>query len=281
MTPDMVLRAVGPGVLVTAVVLFALCRPWRAGSTPRPGWVGALAMAAAFIVADRLTWQNWPGVWPDVEHRRLPLVAVLAFGVAVADWVTRGKVAGTWLAWIAGAVLLGPVAFPMVASGQPPAILQFALFAGAVALLWGEAAATDRRVGGIRTPLILCLAAAGATLTIIQSRWLSGGLLMASLSAGMGVVAAISLWRPRIGVAGGAAIVYAAMLVGLVLCSEGTQLYSTIFTILSAATAGLGDRGPLAKLKPWMATVVCAILTLALAAAAIYYTPGGFDFGES
>lgn len=279
------LLAVVLALLIAAAVLAALWRPWIKSDVLRPAWAGALALAAAFVVSDYLIWRNWPGLWSAEEQRRLWLVAAGALGVSVLDSFPGGRIAGTWKAWAAGAVLLLPLVWSDASdTGKyPHFLLWWLLYAGAIALLWSEIATAHKRVGGVRVPLVLCVAAGGTCVAIAQTYSASIGLMGASVAAAMGAVVALAVWRPTLPAVVGAAPVYAALLVGLFVGAlyggVKIQLWSFIFCVLSAATGGLGDRGPLRGLKPWIATLACVLLTLALAALAVWNAPKGFDFG--
>src|SRR5262245_22620381 len=103
------LLAVVPALLIAAAVLGALWRPWVRAAVWRPAWAGALALAAAYIASDRFVWNGWPGLWSVEEQRRLPLVAVVALGMAVGDSLGGGRIGRSWLAWQAGAMLIAPI----------------------------------------------------------------------------------------------------------------------------------------------------------------------------
>jgi hypothetical protein len=277
------LLAVIPAFLLAAAVLAAGWRPWSKVEDRRWDWCGALAVALAFLCADYFVWKSWPGLWAAEEHRRLPWVAWAAVIIAVVDRALLGRIRRTPLSWLAGAALALPIVWVDVSrpGTYPISLIWWAMWSGAIAIIWSESAATAHRAKGVRVPLVLCIAGAGAAITIIQSYTVSIGLTAAGLSAAMGAFVALAIWRPQLPAAAMATPVYAALLVGLLVSSRQTGLYSTILVLLSAGTAGLGDRGPLRSLKPWLATLICALLTLALAIAAIKLSPKGFDFSES
>ena len=203
--------------------------------------------------------------------------------IALADQRAGGRIRTTGLSWLAGGGLILPIVWIDVSrpATYPLSLFWWALWAGAIGITWSEAAATTRRANGVRVPLVLCLAAAGAAITIVQSYTASIGFTAAGLSAAMGACVAIAVWRPQFPVTAMAAPVFAALLVGLLVSSRQTGMYSTILVLLSACTAGLGDRGALKALKPWVATLICALLTIALAVAAVKLSPKGFDFSDS
>ena len=274
------LLAVVPALLIAAVVLAALWRPWVKGDRPRPMWAGAAALAAAVIVADPLVNRNWPGLWSPEEQRRVWITAVLGLIAAIVDVVQNGRVRRTAWAWAAGAVIMGPVLGAAILHLDLGSILRWVLYAGAVVLLWSEVGAASERIPGPQVPLILSLAAAGAALAIIQSYSLSMGLTAAALGAGMGAFAVLAFWRPQMGRVTAAMPVYAGVLASLLAASSQTFLEGKILIVASAATPCLMGRGPFAKLNPWLAAIVCGVITAGLAAWALKYTPGGFQFGE-
>src|ERR1051326_8900035 len=96
------LLAVVPAFLIAAAILAAAWRPWVRADVKRPAWAGAVALAAAFIAADRLVWNSWPGLWNAEEHRRLWIVAAGAMVVAILDRARAGRVVASWHAWAAG-----------------------------------------------------------------------------------------------------------------------------------------------------------------------------------
>ena len=279
------LLAVVPAFLIAAAVLVALTRPWLKGAAMmRPAWGGALALALAFITADCLIWHSRPMLWSVEEQRRLWIVAVGAVVAAALNAVLKDKVVSTWRAWVAGAVLMLPLVWSDAtrAGAYPPFAVRWLLYAGAAAILWAENAAAAKRVPGIRVPLVLTIAAAGAGLTIIQSSSASIGFMAIGLASATGAFIALAIWRPSIPAIVGAMPVFAALFAGLFVGAlyggVDIRLWSFIFAICASATPAIGGRGPLAKVKPWMATLVCVILTCALIALAIWNTPKGFDF---
>ncbi len=275
------LLAVVPALLIAAAVLAALWRPWLKGDRPRPMWAGAVALAAAIIAADPLINRNCPGVWNAEEQRRLWIVAVIGTIAAILDVVQNGRIRRTGVAWLAGAVIVAPVLGSAILQLDVGSILRWVLYAAAVVILWSEVGAASDRVPGPQIPLILSLAAMGATVAIVQSQSLSLGLMAAAAGAGMGSFAALAFWRPQMGRVTAAMPVYAGVLASLLAVSSQTYLEGKILIVASAATPCLMGRGPLGKLNPWLAAIVCGLITAALAAWSLKYTPGGYSFGES
>jgi transcriptional regulator of arginine metabolism len=123
----------------------------------------------------------------------------------------------------------------------------------------------------------MCLAAAGASLVLVQSRTASMAYMAAAVSAASFAFVALGWWRPDLRPAAGAAPVFSTLLVGLLAAAAFgvvINVFSAILVILSASSAGLGDRGPLARWPTWASTLACAALTVALAAVAVWFTRG-------
>ncbi len=269
-----------PSLLIAGAVLAGLWQPWAKGDRSRPAWTGAAALAAAYIASDAFVWRTFPGLWPSEEQRRLPLVALLAVVVVVLDARMKGRLSRTSLAWVCGAALTAPIQFSDISrpATYPVSLVYWLAYSGAVAILWSENAAVVKRVGGSRAPLVLCTAAAGACIVLMQHSVASVALTAAGLSAGMGAFVALGWWRPGLRPAVGATTVFAAVLTGLLASVNAMNVYSVILVFLSAGTAGLGDRGPFRGMKPWAATLACVLVSLGLIAGAVHFSPNGFDF---
>jgi hypothetical protein len=271
--------AVVPAGVLALVLLLAAWRPWKPAPAGRGWWGSALALGLAIPLADRMVWHNGPGVWPVEPHRRLPLVALaaMAFGLAWPVWRRR-----TWrgyaVAGLAAACLaaLMPVVFK--APIAPLNLLVFAILVAAAAMLFGESEAEAAH--GARLPLVFCVAAAGAALVAIQSHSASQGLVTASMAAALAAFVAVAWWRPGLELMAAATPVYSILLVG-VLADRSISLPATALTILSAATAGLASRGPLKGLPAWAGALGCVVVSVLLIAAALWFTPERFNFGET
>jgi hypothetical protein len=274
------LLAFVPSLLIAAAVLAAVWQPWSKGDRTRPAWAGAVALAVAFIASDAFVWRASPGWWPAEEQRRLRLVALLAVLASYADGAMKGRLSRTSLAWVCGAVLTAPILFGDISrpATYPVSLVYWLAYSGAVAILWSENAAVVKRVGGSRAPVVMCTAAAGACVVLMQHSVASVALTAAGLSAGAGAFVALAWWRPDLRAAAGAPPVFAALLAGLLASVNGMNVYSVLLVFLSAGTPGLGDRGPFRSMKPWAATLACVILSLALIAGAVHFSPNGFDF---
>jgi hypothetical protein len=274
------LLAVLPALLITAAVFAALWRPWDRSDRPRPAWAGAVALAAAMVVADPCIWRTWSGFWNPEEHRRVWIVAVLGMTAAIVDSIRPGKIRGQWVAAVVGAAMILPVKPAILSTPDLDSVLWLLMYGLAISILWAEVGEASERVRGPQVPMILGIAGAGAALAIVQSASLSMGLLAAAAGAGMGAFALLAFWRRDMGRITAAIPVYMGVIAPLLALSSGMFREGKILVVLSAATPALLGRGPLRKLNPWLGAAACVLLTIGLAAWALKYTSGGYSFGE-
>jgi hypothetical protein len=59
---------------------------------------------------------------------------------------------------------------------------------------------------------------------------------------------------------------------------DAAQLPDELVGLLAGLAPVLAGVPAVAKLKPWMTTALCVLLAIALSVAAIWQSPGGFDF---
>src|SRR5262245_36968659 len=223
------LLAVLPAAAVAVLLLLAAWRPWSRVRAVNGWWGSALALGLAIPIADRMVWQNWPGLWPTEEHRRLPMIALLATAFGLLHPLWRGR---PWRGYaVAGlaAICLVPLRTNIF---TPPLLLGdlllFGCYVGATAMLVSESDPIATHTRGPRLPLVYLTAGAGAALVTIQSHAASVGFTAASVAAVMGVFAILAFWRPNLDLLAAATPIFAVLLLGILLANFETRLESKI-----------------------------------------------------
>ncbi len=294
------LLGIVPPMLIACAVLVAGWRPWRSTlgkAASSAHWASAGALALAYVGADTLVANRWPGFPPSEPHRWLPYIAVVA-AAAVALFPARVVRSiggpGRWPMYALGAVAFAVLLWPGLLSAETriasvlwlafsticAAGIQYAIASAGRSNDPGGASlppAPPSRAAGIRVPLTLLIAATGASLAFLQAHSAFLAQMAGAIAAAMGVFLLLAIWRPGLDLARGVSPVYALLIVGLVLCVR-TTIGSAVFVMLGAAAPGLGGAGPAARLRPWQATLACAGAAAAMGVLAIWQSDGGFDF---
>lgn len=273
------LLAVLPAAAVALILLAIAWRPWK--PTGRGWWGSALTLGLAYPLADYLIFRNIPGFPPAEEHRWLPYIALAgaAFGLAEPLWRGRDW-RGYAFAGLAAACIAPLLWVDLSRRGTLPfALLWLAVWTAVCSMLWTELLIESRRPAAARLPLILTLAATGAAAVTLQSYSASLGFAAGSIAAVAAVFFLLSLIRPAIPALPAATPAFALLLVGVLVAHASTPVEAKVLTAFSGATAGLASRGPFRRLPGWLGTLLAVAITVALIAAALYFTPGRYQFG--
>ncbi len=258
-------------VVVCAVALIGVWRPWRPGAPIAGGlWAGALALGLGFVPAF-LAVDPWPGLPPHVTWHWIAWLAAVATAVGAADGLRRWPAparlsAGLALAAGCGWLLVGDwVTHAWAWRGATALII-------AVLLITLNAAA--RRHKGASIPLSMGLAALGASIVLITSGNAKLAQLAGALTACLGVAVVLAWWRPDVSLARGGVPVVAVLLPGLVLSGyfvSWSEIDPWVFVLAAVAPAFVWVSGslPLDRLPPWQATTLRVALVALVVAATV------------
>jgi len=265
-----------PPVGIALGFLLAGWRPWSK-SAPSAAWgtaASALALGLGFAVTDSLVWRGWPGFPPHESHRWLPYVGLAA---AIGAIALRGKEEGR----LGLSTLIAAASFVALRWGELTS--KSSVVYGALWVLLATVMAGSMRTDGgmtakcgVREPLSWLVASVGMSLVASKDA-LSSALLSGSIAAVLGVFVVLALWRPRWEFVPGLAPVMGVLYVGMLL-TVSTTIEAKVLLLLAGLAPGLAGIPALSKLKPWMTTALCVLLAMALSVAAIWQSPGGFDF---
>jgi hypothetical protein len=276
MPVETILLSVLPPIGIALVIMVGAWRPWS--KTPPPVVVGvaasALALALGYAVTESLVLHAWPGFPPREAHRWLPYAGLAA---AIGIIAVKGKDDGR----------LGVSSFIALASF---AALRWAelsskqsVLYGAMWVLLGTVVAgsmrTDALAGGKRgvlVPLCWLVATVGLSLAAFKDSFQTA-FLTGSIGAVLGVVLLLAIWRPAFELVTGLAPVMGVLYVGTVLTTAST-VECKVLVMLAALAPGLAGVPAVARMKPKTRVGLCLLLTLGLSVAAVWQSPGGFDF---
>jgi hypothetical protein len=271
-----ILLSVLPPVGIALAALLAGWRPWS--GTAAPGARGAAASASAlglaFAVTESLVYRSWPGFPPHESHRWLPYAGLAA---AIAAILLKGKEDGRF--GISGIVALASfAALRWSELSSKSSVVYGALWVVLATMIAGSMRTDGSMAGrcGVRVPLCWLVASVGMSMVAVKDA-LSSALMSGSIAAVLGVFVVFAVWRPRWEFVPGLAPVAGVLYVGMLL-TVSTFIESKVLLLLAGLAPGLASLPALAKLKPWMTTVLCLLLTAVLAVLAIWQSPGGFDF---
>ncbi len=258
-------------VAVCVPIMVAAWRPWRRDAALGGGlWGGAAGLALALVPVYLLA-DGWPALPPAESWQWIVYMVLVAGAVGVLDTMRRWPAAVRVAVYVvpaglSGALLVGPwVESPWVWRVMT-----------AVLVLTVHVAINDGagRARGGSVPLALFVAAACASIVIVESNNAKLFQLAVALSACLGVCTVLAWWRPTVSLARGAAPVIAVALPGLVLSAKFLT-YAPIpaWSFVLAAVAPLGlvvDRfTPGDRLRPGLAAAVRVIAVLIPAAVAV------------
>jgi hypothetical protein len=271
-----ILLSVLPPVGIALVVLLAGWRPWSK-SAPPAVWgtaASALALGLGFAITDSLVWRGWPGFPPHESHRWLPYAGLAA---AIGAIALKGKGEGRF--GVSSVIALASFAALRWSELSSKGSVVYGAVWVVLATMVAGSMRTDGGMAakcGVRAPLSWLVAAVGMSLVGSKDA-LSSALLSGSIAAVLGVFVVLALWRPRWEFVPGLAPVVGVLYVGMLL-TISTTIESKVLLLLAGLAPGLAGVPAVAKLKPWMTTALCVLLAVALSVAAIWQSPGGFDF---
>jgi hypothetical protein len=279
--------AILPGLVALAAVL-ASRRPWRreAGgsdalsSVSRPrlagpdlsGWGEALGLGAGYLAAHAAI-KGWPPFPPILaEHKLFALAAGFAvWGILVS--ATRLPAEARWVVGVFALLAMPWWFLKDLAPAYQPSILTALGWGVAVATLWVSLdVIVEEKSRGACVPLSLGWAAGAAAGFIAWfGNVASFAQFLGALGAGLGACVLVAWWNPRAGLGrGGVAVavpIWAALVIGG--CYHGDAPKGPSLLLLLAPLACLlRIAQPMRSLRPWLATLLTAVLVLALCAGA-------------
>ena len=245
-------------ILVAAVLILVLRRPWRAAAPAGAGWAVGIALAAAYGVGFTLL-LGWPALPPlDVTHAT-PWLAVIAAAIAALParaGAVRGAAVGA-LGLLTGALLVSP----LLGHGLSTASAALHIFlVGATFALFDRG--LERAVTGLEPrsgTLAVTTLTAGVATVVLFSDVASLAQVTGGLAAALGALFAVGLWRPA-----AADISRATPVIATILASTlwSAVLYANgryeVVALLAATPLVLW------RLRPILANPRRAILTLAI-----------------
>ncbi|PKN56676.1 MAG: hypothetical protein CVU56_14970 [Deltaproteobacteria bacterium HGW-Deltaproteobacteria-14] len=250
-------------VLVAAVVVLAIRRPWRSGRADTRGWGVGIALAAAYGIGFALV-LGWPALPPvDVTHAT-PWLAIVAAAIAAlpARAAALRRAAVGILGLLTGALLVSPLLDHGL--GGASAALHVFLVGATFVLVDGglERALTglEPRAGALAVTTLT----GGGAVAVLLSDVASLAQVTGGLAAGLGALFALGLWRPA-----AADVTRATPVVAAVLASTlwSAVLYANgryeVVALLAASPLVLWRVGP-AVARTRRAIVALAIPTLVI-----------------
>jgi hypothetical protein len=274
------LLGVLPPVAIAVIVLLVTWRPWTAqAGVTRIGIAGsAFALALAYAVTDSLLSRSGPGLPPTDLHRWLPwLGAAAAIAAALVPPTEQWRLGTHNLV-----ALLTFMVMKFEYFRSKDTILAGLLWVVLTTMIAGSMRTDAIRVGrcGPRVPLVWMIACVGAAVTFVQSGFSFLAQMAGACAAVMAVFALFAFWRPRLEFVRGMAPVFAVLFVAMTQAgSSYVSLWSKVLLMLAGLSPALAETPLLARGRPWLATVLCMLLAGALCTAAVWQSPGGFDFG--
>lgn len=290
--PVLILESIAAALFVSALVVAAgrpLGRRWAGVSQALAIALGACAGLAVLGVRPK---------WPPREDQDRFLL--LAFPVALmldaagnTPRVSRAvKIAVRLLAALAVAPLLlygssyiadlaGPGSAEWPARIRYPVLagLGLALFAGWSLLDW----TARRSASALRVPFGLAIAVGGASLAVMLSGYASGGMNGLSLGAalaGGSIAAALGRGDDRNALPGaGLVILFGLLLVGF--CFGELKPDAAAVLFLAPLFAAVAETPPLARLRPFVRTIIGMTLVALATAAAVGLTVHRFQITEA
>ena len=276
MPVETALLSVLPPMVISLVILLAAWRPWS--KTPPPARWGlagsALALAVAYAVTEPWLLHSFSG-FPPSEHRWLPYLGLAAAVGAMLPW---GKKEGRFgLETVIAAACFAVLRWDQITSKGT--VVYGALWVVLATMIAGSIRSDGAGASkcGPRAPLTWLVASIGLSLVVFKESF-QQSFLTGSICAVLGVFMVLTFWKRSWEIVPGLGSVLGVLYVGMVLCM-GSTVESKVLVLCAVLSPGLAAVPAVAKLKPWQSTALCVLLSLALSVAAVWQSPGGFDFG--
>ena len=244
------LGLLAPAVLAGVVLLLG----WigRRAQPDGRDWLGALAVGGGFALGHALFLRDLPSFPPQQATAALFYVAcgaVLVGLVASAGWGWRASVARLAVSLATPWLVLRNLAarWEETRAVGELGVLGLGLFA-----VWSASERWARRRPGASVPLALWLCAAASSWALLLGRTSSYAQLGGVLAATLGAAVVVAWLRPALALVGGAG---AAVLVNGALAITGAYIAylpreAAALLVLAPLAGWLGERGPLARLRP-------------------------------
>jgi len=273
----MALQGILPPAIVTAVALAIALRSGGAGMLRSP-W-RAFSIGAGFVAAYAVLF-GWTG-WPPAEAwMYLPWIAV-AFGALGTVAAARPLPApAQWVLLFALAALATWATIEPLFDYYEWSTFGSVWRVAALALGWTLlAAGTDRladRRPGASLPMVLAVAATGASLITLEAGFAKSGQLGGALATSAGVAVSIAWLRPQLTLGRGGTFAATGILFGLVLNAffflDDLSEVAAVCLVVAPLFAWFGELGVVRSRPAWQGAVIRAGLTavpLAIAGAMI------------